>query len=105
MTENREPLNLNTFLPPDHTLTIEPREDPDEARYRRRREERTWWFVIVVVTVVGLIALGYCLYLLEIKAPPPTDKTKEWVRSLFSTLVAAFVVGGMGYLVGKKSKY
>jgi hypothetical protein len=24
MTENREPLNLNAFLPPDHTLTIEP---------------------------------------------------------------------------------
>lgn len=74
MTENREPLNLNAFLPPGHALTIEPREAPDEARYRRRGEERTWWFVI-------------------------------GVRSLFFTLVATFVVGGMGYLVGNKSKY
>jgi len=76
------------------TLSIDPTENQEDAKYRRLRE---FILFVVAITIVVVALVLSTLFLYESST---SAEDKKWVQSLLTLIIGSF----MGYLVGKKSK-
>lgn len=75
------------------SLSIDPPEDENDARFRRWREFILFCFAILATTIF----LGICTWIIIDSSANATDR--KWATALVTSTISALV----GFLVGRKS--